>query len=185
MAGRTYIKYLKEFEADMVRALKPLGHKAMLHAYHTGHTDEPRGTTEITKKGDYKWRHRLGNLHDSFASAIFVNGVLSSVTHISNPISKKRDSKTKKGGRKVVDEYLRNASFGEKNMEIVLVVVAAMYYARYLEDADTGSGKFIVITPAREYINQNWWEYVAPVYKKYGLPMHKPKSRVVKGVKAK
>lgn len=184
MVGRTYLKYLKDdVERDIVRALKPLGKKAMLHAYHTGHTDAPRRYTEYTPKGDYKWRHRLGNLHDSFASAVYVNGVLvqSSVQYIANPISKKRDERTGKKGRQTVKDYLLKYSFGAKNNEIVLVVVAAMFYTKYLEDQDSGSGRFIVISPAREYINQNWWSYIEPVYRKYGLPLVKPKSRVVKG----
>lgn len=186
MAGYTYLKYIGPFEQDMVRALKPLGKKAMLHAYLVGHTDEPRGKTEWTVSGDYKWRHKLGNLHDSFASAVYVNGVLiqSSVQYIDNPISKKKDPRTGKNGRQTVKDYLRRVSFGAKNNEIVLVVVAAMFYTKWLEDADSGSGRFIVISPAREFINRHWWEYVGPVYRKYGLK-DKPKTRVIKGEKIK
>lgn len=183
MAGVTHLKYLKDnVERDIVRALKPLGKKAMLHAYLTGHTDKQRGTTEFTGKGDYKWRHKLGNLHDSFASAVFVNGVLvqSSVQYIANPISKKRDERTGKKGRQTVKDYLRNNSFGAKNNEIVLVVIAAVFYTKWLE-YEGGSGRYIVVSPAREYINNNWWSYVEPVYRKYGLPLVKPKSRVIKG----
>lgn len=181
MAGRTYLKYLKDdIERDIVRALKPLGKKAMLHAYLTGHTDAPR-----PPKGDssMKWRHKLGNLHDSFASAVYVNGVLvqSSVQYIANPISKKRDPRTGKNGRQTVKDFLLKNSFGAKNNEIVLVVIAAMFYTKWLEDEYTGTGRFIVISPAKDYINQNWWSYVEPVYRKHGLPLVKPKSRVIKG----
>lgn len=186
MAGRTALKYLEKFEQDMVRALKPLGKKALLHAYLTGHTNAPRGSTVWTGSGDYKWRHKLGNLHDSFASAVFVNGVLvqSSVQYIDSPISKKKDERTGKKGRQTVKDYLNRISFGKRNNEIVLVVVAAMFYTKWLEDADSGSGRFIVISPARKFINQHWWKYVSPVYQKYGLK-DKPKTRVIKGEKIK
>lgn len=182
MAGYTWLKDIEKFEQDMAKALKPLGKEAMLHAYKTGHTDSPR-RDNYTPKGDYKWRHKLGNLHDSFASAVYVNGVVvkSTIQYIANPISKKREPKTGKKGRQIVKDYLLNHSFGAKNNEIVLVVIAAMYYTKYLEDVNTGSGKFIVISPARDFINQRWWSYVEPVYKKHGLPTVKPKAKVIKG----
>ena len=189
MAGVTHLKYIEEIKADIVRALKPLGKQALIEAYKIGHTDAPRNTTEYTGGGSYKWRHRTGNLHDSFASGVFVDGVLvqSSVQYLDNPISRTKDRKTGKTGRQTVKDYLRRVSFGAKNGEIVLVVVAAMYYTRILEGADNStssrgpSGRYIVITPAKDYIAKNWWSYVEPVYKKHGLPIKKPASRVIKG----
>lgn len=192
MAGVTHLKYLKDdIERDIVRALKILGKKAIMHAYLTGHSDAPRneGTQYVKyrKSGgsvatDMKWRHKLGNLHDSFASGVFVNGVLvqSSVQYLANPISKKRDSRTGKTGRQTVKYYLRNISFGAKNNEIVLVVVAAMFYTRWLEKELSGSGKFLVISPARDYIKQNYQSTLAPVYKKYGTNKV-VKTRVIEG----
>ena len=190
MAGYTWLKDIERFEQDMARALKPLGKEAMLHAYKVGHTDAPRNvaTDIMYKQGKgwrtgAQWRHKLGNLHDSFASAVYVNGVVvkSTIQYIANPISKKREPKTGKKGRQIVKDYLLNHSFGAKNNEIVLVVIAAMYYTKYLEDVNTGSGNFIVISPARDFINQRWWSYVEPVYKKHGLPTVKPKAKVIKG----
>lgn len=192
MAGITYLKYLKDdIERDIVRALKGLGRKAMLHAYLTGHTDAPRSAgTQAVKyrkvKGttviDSKWRHKLGNLHDSFASAVFVNGVFvgSSVQYIANPISKKKDSRTGKTGRQTVKDYLRRISFGEKNNEIVLVVVAAMFYTRWLEKEESSTGKFLVISPARDFIKQHYHDALAPVYQKYGI-RDNIKVRVIEG----
>ena len=49
----------KGFEQDMVQALSTLGYYAMLDAY---------------KKHSFK--HRTRNLHDSYASAVYVNGTL-------------------------------------------------------------------------------------------------------------
>lgn len=194
MAGYTWLKYIEPFQRDIVRALKPLGREAMRHAYLTGHTDAPRHiNAEIMyKKGKgwqtgNQWRHRLGNLHDSFASAVYVNGVVvkSSIQYIANPISKKRERKTGRKGREIVKDYLLNHSFGAKNNEIVLVVIAAMYYTKYLEDDLIGTGKFLVISPARDFINQRWLSYVEPVYRKYGLPMIRPKAKIVKGERLK
>ena len=164
----------------MVRALKPLGKKAMLHAYLTGHTDAPRGTAV---SGGAKWRHRLGNLHDSFASAVYVNGVVvkTSIQYLDNPISKGVDERTKKNGRATVNDYLKRVSFGKKNNEVVLVVVAAMFYTRILENTSSRmSGRYVVITPARNFIDSQWHSYVSPVYAKYGLK-NKPKTRVIRG----
>lgn len=180
--GQTYLKYLEKIQADIVRALKPLGKAALIEAYKTGHTDALRGDN-YTPKGDYKWRHKLGNLHDSFASAVYVNGdlVQSSIQYLDGgTISKKRDPRTKKNGRQTVKDYLKSHSFGGKNNDIVLVVVAAMFYTRYLEDEDSGSGRFIVISPAREFIDRNWWRYVEGVYQKYGLK-GKPTAKIIKG----
>lgn len=176
----------KGFEQDMVSALTTLGYYAMMDAY---------------KKRTFQ--HRSRNLHDSYASAVYVNGVLntSSIRYVGTQISNKVDHNTKKTGRQTVDDYLRSHSFGARNNEIVLVVVAAMYYAGILEAGGTkrvktgsatgpktkrsvasrGPGeKFIVISPARDYINRNWWTAVYKVYDKYGLK-DKPKARVIKG----
>lgn len=194
MAGRTWLKDLKnDFERDMVRALKPLGHAALVHAYKEGHTDAPRirlkgirvPTLKAGSSSDGKWRHRTGNLHDSFASAVFVGGVLvqSSVQYLGGTISKKRDRETNKSGRQTVRDYLQRISFGKKNDEIILVVVAAMWYTYWLERGVL-TDKFVVISPAREFIQKNWQRYVEPIYRKYGIK-EKPKARVIKGERVK
>lgn len=161
----------KGFEQDMVSALTTLGYYAMLDAY---------------KKRTYT--HRSRNLHDSYASAVYINGRLieSSIKYLRGSIGYKVDHNTKKTGRQTVDDYLRSHSFGARNNEIVLVVVAAMYYAGILEAGGKGAAskgpgdKFIVISPARDYISKNWWTAVYKVYDKYGLK-DKPKARVIKG----
>ena len=187
MAGHTWLKYLDSFEQDMVRALKRLGYDAMMDAY--------------AKRG---FRHRTRNLHDSYASAVYVNGVLvkSSVKYIGNPLSREKDHLTGKNGRQTVKDYLGRISPGCKNGEIVLVVVAAMYYAGILESSwnpgkrrkrkgekeedrkdrrPTGNQlRIIVISPARQYIDKHYMEYVGAVYKKYGIK-DKPKAIVIKG----
>ncbi len=161
----------KGFEQDMVQALSTLGYYAMLDAY---------------KK--HTFQHRTRNLHDSYASAVYVNGKLidSSIRYIGGQLSREVDHTTKKTGRQTVDDYLRSHSFGGANQEIVLVVIAAMYYARILEEGDKSTGsrgpgaKYIVISPARKYIDQHYWTAVYKVYDKYGIK-DKPKAKVIKG----
>lgn len=161
----------KGFEQDMVSALTTLGYYAMMHAY-----------------GLKGFQHRTRNLHDSYASAVYVNGNLieSSIRYVGGALSRKVDHKTKKTGRDTVNQYLHSHRFGATNNEIVLVVVAAMYYAGILEAGGSGSAsrgpgdKYIVISPAREYINNNYWTAVYKVYDKYGIK-DKPTARVIKG----
>lgn len=161
----------KGFEQDMVAALTTLGYYAMMNAY-----------------GKHSFTHRTRNLHDSYASAVYVNGRLidSSIRYVGGVLSRQVDPKTKKTGRETVLEYLHSHRFGAANNEIVLVVIAAMYYAGILEAGDKGAGsrgpgaKYIVISPAREYIDNNYWTAVYKVYDKYGIK-DKPKAKVIKG----
>ena len=161
----------KGFEQDMVAALTTLGYYAMMDAY--------------SKRS---FQHRSRNLHDSYASAVYVNGNLikSSIRYVGGQLSRRVDHNTKKTGRETVNDYLRSHSFGGANNEIVLVVVAAMYYAGILEAGGKGAAslgpgdKFIVISPARSYIDNGWWAAVYKVYEKYGIK-DKPKAKVIKG----
>lgn len=166
----------KGFEQDMVSALSTLGYYAMMHAY-----------------GKRSFEHRTRNLHDSYASAVYVGGRLieSSIKYVGGILSRKVDHNTKMTGRETVNEYLRSRKFGAKNNEIVLVVVAAMYYSGILEAGGKGSAPlgpgdtFLVISPAREYIDKGWWAAVYKVYDKYNIKGDKPIARVMKGDKLK
>jgi hypothetical protein len=160
-----YIPSVKEiargFERDMVKALTTLGYYAMMDAY---------------RKRSF--RHRTRNLHDSYASAVYINGVLdeSSIRYVGGVLSKVKDPKTRKTGRETVNDYLRSHKFGKTNNEIVLIVIAAMYYSGILEN----KYHYVVISPAREYIDSHWGEATAKVYAKYGIK-EKPRARVIKG----
>lgn len=157
----SWIKDLqKGFEQDMTRALRDLGIVAMNDAY--------------AKK---RFTNRTGNLHDSYACAVYVRGDLikSTVRYLGNPMSKKRDPKTKKNGHQTAHDYLYSHSFKSSKDDIVLVVIAAMYYAGILE-----SRWYNVISPAREYLDKHWWTAVYKVYDKYGIKQ-KPTARVIKG----
>jgi hypothetical protein len=148
------------FTKDSVKALSTLGYRAMMDAY--------------AKRG---FQHRTRNLHDSYGSAVYVDGVLieDSIRYVGGILSRKVDPKTKKTGRETLDDYFRSHRFGATNHEIVVIVVAAMYYAGILESQNR-----YVITPARDYIDANWENAMASVFTKYGIK-EKPKARVVKG----
>ena len=161
----TYLKNLKDdFEKDMIRALRDLGYKAMKDAY-----------------AKRRFTNRTGNLHDSYASAVFINGeiVQSTLRYLDNPMSKKRDSRTGKNGHQTAKDYMATHKFGAKNNEIVLVVIAAMFYAGILENAPFYR---YVISPARDYIDSHWVEATSQVYAKYGIK-EKPKAKVIRGEK--
>ena len=161
----------KGFEQDMASALTTLGYYAMMHAY-----------------GQHEFTHRTRNLHDSYASAVYFNGNLieSSIRYVGGALSRTIDPTTKKTGRQTVEDYLRSHRFGAANNEFVLVVIAAMYYAGILEAGDKNTGsrgpgaKYVVISPAREYIDKNYWTAVYKVYDKYGIK-DKPKAKVIRG----
>lgn len=145
----------------MVRALRDLGMAAMVDAYSKA-----------------RFKNRTFNLHDSYACAVYVGGVIvrSTLHYLGNPLSRKRDRKTRKNGRQTAKDYMESHNFGAQKGEIVLVVIAAMYYAGILEKQHY----IDVITPAREYIDAHWNEAVAPVYAKYGV-QEKPRAKVIKG----
>lgn len=188
MAGEIYRSQMDAYTKNMVDGLKVLGYKAMAYAY--------------SKRG---FKHRTRNLHDSYGSAVFVNGKLAadSIRYFGGVYSRKADEVTKKTGRQTLNDFFRSYSGGAKNNEIQLVVVAAMFYAGILEaggfpkrkTTNTKEGKkkrtpppsrgpgdrYIVISPAREYIDKHLPEVVAQVNAIHGLKAA-PKTRVMKGI---
>lgn len=162
------------FTRDLVNALATLGWKASLAAY--------KGRT---------FTNRTFNLHDSYGSAVYVNGVLQERTirymggqkshrpgilKQTNNATKKRRSKLGpryyrygKNGRDVLDvffhgnDWYRGHKFGKSG--IVLVVVAAMWYAGML--AKKG---YRVMGAGNEYLNSHLDEVVSNVCKQYGIP---------------
>lgn len=191
----TWLKNLEsDYERDVVRELKALGHDAVMYSY---------------IKSSFK--NRTYNLYNSYASAVYVRGALvpSSIQFLGSPMSVKKDKKTGKTGRQTAKDYLYSHSFGAASGEIVLVVIAAMYYAGILEAggekrvvtkikdengkvikrtskrsvANKGPGsRYKVISPAKDYISQRIGEVISRVNEKYGISKM-PKTRVIKGEK--
>lgn len=161
------------FTRDLVNALAKLGGEAALYAYR--------------KKS---FTNRTFNLHDSYGSAVYVNGVLQEETmryaggQMSHrPGFLKQTGKTPKkrsklgqrsyrygkNGRDVLhvffrgNEWYKGHKFGKSG--IVLVVVAAMWYAGML--AKKG---YRVAGAANEYLNSHLNKVVSDVCKQHGVP---------------
>ena len=147
-----------------VQKLSALGYKAIMYAYGEGHSPNPPTYKEPV--GDGKWRHRTGNLHDSFASAVYVNGALieDSIRYIGPQIAWERTDYEYAVGRSHAWWYLHNPPV-DVSGEITLLCLAAMYYAEYLEDGTHRGGYHIqVISAASDYIQEHWHEVEDEVF---------------------
>lgn len=162
------------FTRDLVNALAKLGGEAALYAYR--------------KKS---FTNRTFNLHDSYGSAVYVNGVLQERTikyaggqmshrpgilkQVGNAPKKRRSKlgqrsyRYGKNGRDVLhvffrgNEWYKGHKFGKSG--IVLVVVAAMWYAGML--AKKG---YRVAGAANEYLNSHLDKVVTDVCKQHRVP---------------
>lgn len=110
------------FERDFIWALAKIGKEAAEKAYNAA-----------------SFRNRTGNLRDSYGSAVYRHGTLLTDTiEFGGPqeISTKdnyRKPSLGTTGRKALDIWLKKRHYGASNNEIVLVVVAAMWYANAVE----------------------------------------------------
>lgn len=93
---------------------------------------------EAYRKRTYK--NRTYNLHDSYGSAVFVDGVLvpDSIKHIERAMSKRPDTHGHaihgaKTGRDALRRFFDQAWIVRKSDHITLVVAAAMWYGDILE----------------------------------------------------
>ena len=141
------------FRKDAIKVLATVGWKAAYSAY---------------KAKTFK--NRTFNLHDSYGSAVYVNGTLieDSIKYANRSRSKKRSTRnTHLGatGREALDRYFRRNHFGGKNTEIVLVVVAAMWYADILQK----KGYMVIKGVAYQTIAKEIDNAMLPVFKKWGI----------------
>lgn len=86
------------------------------------------------------YQNRTYNLHDSYGSAVFVDGKLipDSIKHIERAMSKKRDMSGRAPvgaatGREALKRFFDQAWIVRKSEHITLVVAAAMWYGDILE----------------------------------------------------
>lgn len=86
------------------------------------------------------YQNRTFNLHDSYGSAVFVDGKLipDSIKHIERAMSKRRDTHGHaihgaKTGREALKRFFDQAWIVRKKDHITLVVAAAMWYGDILE----------------------------------------------------
>lgn len=134
------VEYTKAM-GDYVADLAVLGYEAIMYAYQR---------REFT--------HRTRNLHDSYGSAVYVNGKLEPTSRrfVGPEYSTENDRHTGKSGRDTLLAYFDNPGV-DVSGDIVLLCVAAMEYAEYLEDGTHGGGYEIqVISAANDYLQQNW-----------------------------
>lgn len=146
IVGEAYTAAMGEYVAQ----LTVLGYEAIMYAYSEGHSPTPRRYQKPVRDG--KWRHRSGDLHDSFASAVYVNGVLleDTIRYVGPEMS---DSLW---GRAEVKAYLKNPDV-DVSGDVTLLCVAAAYYAEFLEEGrHQGGYKIRVISGASDYIAANW-----------------------------
>ena len=162
----------------MISAVADLGEKAITDAFKRQHRGwgRPKGSKEKA------WYSETGNLHDSFGSAVYINGVLrkDTIRYVDNNTwSTESDSRYGRG-RDAVNNYLERIKPTSKKNEVYLVCVAAMPYANALERGTHAGGYEIrVISGARDYIDAHWHEIESKVYAKMGL--RKPASRIKRG----
>lgn len=183
---RPFEKMGKQAKKDLVARLTKLGYDAMVYAFDKGVHSERRRNAKggpisenyrkwLISKGknpNLAWDDVDGNLRDSFASAVYIDGKLETKTYL-NP------SPSSPHGRQVVDEYLRNIHPKGKN-HITVIVVSAMKYTKYLERGEhAGKYKIRIVSAARDFIDKNYWAYVYDVYKRFEIG--KPQAKVVKG----
>ena len=147
-------------ERSTIQAMAKLGYDAIMYAYNRGHGS---GSAVGKPVGDGRWRHRTRNLHDSFGSAVYYNGMLieSSIRYVGGELSTKVDPLTKLSGRETLNDFFRRSHFGRAKGNMVLVCVAAMHYTKYLEEGrHRGGYKIQVISAACDYVDRNWNKYL-------------------------
>lgn len=156
----------KEYTAAMgryVAKLAVLGYQALQYAYNEGHAegDKPKKKDENGKViADGKWRHRSRNLHDSFASAVYVKGVLQedTIRFVGPELSDDYF------GREEARRYFREPEV-DVSGDVCLLCIAAVYYAQLLEEGrHRGGYKIKVISGASDYINAHIWELEDEVF---------------------
>lgn len=86
------------------------------------------------------YTNRTYNLHDSYGSAVFVNGVIvpDSIKYIERAMSKRQDTHGHaihgaKTGREALHRFLKQPWIVRKKDRITLVIAAAMWYGDILE----------------------------------------------------
>lgn len=159
---------------DLVNACASLGYKAGMDAYR-----------------NHSYKHRTYALHDSYGSAVYLDGVLipETIRYINRSRQSKNDYRGWRGskdlaanprdfftGRQALLNYLKNPPRMSKKNHITILVVAAQWYASILEGKKNGNRKYIVLrlSDVQESIKTNFNKYISPVMKKYGLEKFTP-----------
>lgn len=164
---------------DLVNACATLGYKAAMDAYR-----------------NHTYQHRTYALHDSYGSAVYLDGRLvpETIRYVNRARQKKGDVRGWRGssdpegmrgknfdtGRKALQAYLENPPrMSRRKKGITILVVAAQWYAMILE----GKG-YTVLDPrtVASSITYNFDSYITPILDKYGMKTFAPKLRRDLGV---
>ena len=164
---------------DLVNACATLGYKAALDAYR-----------------NHTYQHRTYALHDSYGSAVYLDGriVPETIRYINRSRQTRGDNRGWRGasdpegtrgknfdtGRKALQAYLENPPrMSKRSKGITILVVAAQWYAMILE----GKG-YVVLDPrtVASSITYNFDSYITPILEKYGVKKFAPKLRRDLGV---
>lgn len=166
---------------ELKKRLTELGEDAMLYAYQNGY-----GSKVSPLTGKVVWQDETGALSDSFASAVYEDGIIdwNTVRYVNpNESGNSSTQKSKRGydGREEVNDYLGRIHPRKGKGDFAVIVVAAMWYAKSLESGEFSNMKYKikVISGARNYIDRNYNRYISGVYKRYSLG--KPNVRVIQG----
>lgn len=164
---------------DLVNACATLGYKAALDAYR-----------------NHTYQHRTYALHDSYGSAVYLDGRLvpETIRYVNRARQTKGDVRGWRGaadpegmrgknfdtGRKALQAYLENPPrMSKRKKGITILVVAAQWYAMILE----GKG-YTVLDPrtVSSSITYNFDAYITPIMEKYGMKKFAPQLRRDLGV---
>lgn len=148
---------------DLTQAFTTLGYKAAMEAY--------RGKT---------YTNRTFNLHDSYGSAVYLNGVLveDSIRYVNRSRSTRADRHGRnqggKTGREALNNFFRTAWVVRKQDNFTILVAAAMWYAKMVE----GKG-YVVLdnNVVKKAIADNFDAIVTPVLKKHNIESIAPTLR--------
>lgn len=151
---------------DLINACASLGYKAGMDAYR-----------------NHSYKHRTHALHDSYGSAVYLNGILQpeTIRYINRSRQTKKDTRSWRGsknpettnpwdfgyfGRDSLKHYFEDNSKIRKKKGISIVVVAAQWYASIVE-----SKGYKVLDPrtVASSLTYNFDSIVGPVLDKYGL----------------
>ena len=164
---------------DLVNACATLGYKAAMDAYR-----------------NHTYQHRTYALHDSYGSAVYLDGRLvpETIRYVNRARQTKGDIRGWRGssdpegmrgknfdtGRKALQAYFENPPrMSKRSKGIIILVVAAQWYATILE----GKG-YVVLDPrtVASSITYNFDSYITPILEKYGMKKFAPKLRRDLGV---
>jgi len=111
----------------------------------------------------HTFQNRFYNLHDSYGSSVFVGGVeqpgCRRYAYGEYSIAPKKDTGIGRSqtGRQAIDEYFDNYAKRTRNDHVELVVVAAMFYASFLENPDEAPNikhKYRVVALAKDELDR-------------------------------